>query len=396
VPFGVVDEGARDPMEHVVPGSVGVPRRRLAETRRELAQQHEADARVSLDEPQKVDRRDRLHDDVVERDHRGRPRGIRAGECVEISDELPRPAHSDEDIATVCGGADDFQAARPDHEDVIAAIALEDDERPAVEPAHDTEIVELCLQARGERREGAVGHDQTVSPAVTLRGQMTAKNGAARPCSTGRHHARCPHGRYRSLIQSGMALTGSWIVREMPDDWARSSTDDVTVAHRRSERDPDPSFEEWFRRLHPFAYKVGYRFRRGDTGFAEDVAQESLARAYAAWSRIHDHPNLEAWITVTALRVSFELDRQQRRAGRRASTTAVSDPSTEEQRLADADLLTRALGRVSARQQQVLMWRFYFDQSVQQTAQRLGLTESKVKDATHEAVIKLAPVLRRA
>ena len=50
--------------------------------------------------------------------------------------------------------------------------------------------------------------------------------------------------------------------------------------------------------------------------------------------------------------------------------------------------------RLSARQQQVLVWRYYFDESVQQTAGRLGLTESKVKDATHEAVTKLGRLLR--
>ena len=53
-----------------------------------------------------------------------------------------------------------------------------------------------------------------------------------------------------------------------------------------------------------------------------------------------------------------------------------------------------ALRRLSTRQQQVLVWRYYFDESVQQTAGRLGLTESKVKDATHEAMTKLGRLLK--
>jgi RNA polymerase sigma factor (sigma-70 family) len=68
----------------------------------------------------------------------------------------------------------------------------------------------------------------------------------------------------------------------------------------------------------------------------------------------------------------------------------------QEQRVADADELTRALRRLSSRQQQVVVWRFYFDQSVEQTADRMGLTASKVKDATHEAVIKLGRLVRSA
>ena len=149
----------------------------------------------------------------------------------------------------------------------------------------------------------------------------------------------------------------------------------------------------WFPRLLRFAYHVGYRFRGGDTTFAEDVAQEALTRAYAAWNRIRDHPNLEAWITTTAFHVSLELSRQQQRAGRPQTSTPVDVPG-DEQRVADADELAHALRRLSARQQQVLMWRYYFDESVQQTAGRLGLTESKVKDATHEAVTKLGRLLR--
>ena len=71
------------------------------------------------------------------------------------------------------------------------------------------------------------------------------------------------------------------------------------------------------------------------------------------------------------------------------------DVPGEEQRVADADELVHALRRLSSRQQQVLVWRYYFDLSVQETAGRLGLTESKVKDATHEAVSKLGRLLQR-
>jgi RNA polymerase sigma factor (sigma-70 family) len=90
------------------------------------------------------------------------------------------------------------------------------------------------------------------------------------------------------------------------------------------------------------------------------------------------------------------LEQSSRRAEERpdAARTTVDVPG-EEQRLADADELAHALGRLSARQQQVLVWRYYFDQSVQETADQLGLTESKVKDATHEAVTKLGRLLDR-
>jgi RNA polymerase sigma factor (sigma-70 family) len=65
----------------------------------------------------------------------------------------------------------------------------------------------------------------------------------------------------------------------------------------------------------------------------------------------------------------------------------------EEQRVADTELVAHALGKLSERQQQVVLWRYYFDQSVHETAERLGLTDSKVKDATHEAMSKLQRIL---
>jgi RNA polymerase sigma factor (sigma-70 family) len=154
------------------------------------------------------------------------------------------------------------------------------------------------------------------------------------------------------------------------------------------------SFESWFPRLLPFAYNVGYRFSGCDRTFAEDVAQESLTRAYAAWNRVRTHPNLEAWVTTTALHVALEMSRQRRRAGWSDGSPVVVEVPGDDQRVADADELAHALERLSSRQQQVVMWRYYFDQSVEETAGRMGLTPSKVKDATHEAVTKLARTIK--
>ena len=151
------------------------------------------------------------------------------------------------------------------------------------------------------------------------------------------------------------------------------------------------SFEAWFPRLLPFAHNVGYRFFGRDSTLAADVAQEALTRAFTAWGRIHDHPNLEAWVTTTAFHVALELSRQQRRLER--SSSQMTEVPGDEQRVADRDHLARAMRRLSSRQQQVLVWRYYFDYSVEDTAQQLGLTESKVKDATHEAVTKLGRLL---
>ena len=151
------------------------------------------------------------------------------------------------------------------------------------------------------------------------------------------------------------------------------------------------SFEAWFPRLLPFAHNVGYRFFANDQALAADVAQEALTRAFVAWQRIHDHPNLEAWVTTTALRVALEMCRQQHRLER--PTTVRGEIPSDEQRVVDGHALARALSRLSKRQRQVVVWRYYFDSDVEETARRLGLSESQVKDATHEARKKLVRLL---
>src|SRR5262245_41253149 len=114
------------------------------------------------------------------------------------------------------------------------------------------------------------------------------------------------------------------------------------VGARREGRrtgDGGKSFETWFPRLLPFAYNVGYRFSGRSAPFAEDVAQEALTRAYGAWERIRDHPNLEAWVTTTAFHVAVELSRQQLRAGRAEAAPKLVDVPGYEQRVVDADEL---------------------------------------------------------
>ena len=91
---------------------------------------------------------------------------------------------------------------------------------------------------------------------------------------------------------------------------------------------------------------------------------------------------------------TLEMSRKQRRAGRPDASPQLVEVPGQDQHVADADELARALRRLSTRQQEVVVWRYYFDESVEETATRMGLTPSKVKDATHEATTKLARVIK--
>ena len=71
---------------------------------------------------------------------------------------------------------------------------------------------------------------------------------------------------------------------------------------------PD-GFDLAFENLYRLAYRVAYRIL-GDQGDAEDVAQETLARAVVRWPRLKDRP--EGWVTRVASKVGTSSPRQAR------------------------------------------------------------------------------------
>jgi RNA polymerase sigma factor (sigma-70 family) len=146
-------------------------------------------------------------------------------------------------------------------------------------------------------------------------------------------------------------------------------------------------FTDRFDELYTLAYTFAARFLSADGQSAQDAAQEALTRLYARWDTLQRHPNLPAWTIEATRRVCLEMVRSR---GRRWPFRVDDVPDLEPG--LSIDTLARALGRLSEQQRLVIAARYYYGYSVVQTAELLNLTESKVKDATHEAVTKLRRV----
>lgn len=145
------------------------------------------------------------------------------------------------------------------------------------------------------------------------------------------------------------------------------------------------------RRLGLYAYNVATRFFPGRPDLVEEAVQEALTRTCEHWSRAVRSGNAEAWVVNTTTNVCHEKLREEGRGAR---------PSVDLGRLVDgADdiasraLLAGALRRLTTRQRIVVVWRYVFDRSVLQTAAELGLSESKVRDASHNGVKRLQKLL---
>lgn len=153
----------------------------------------------------------------------------------------------------------------------------------------------------------------------------------------------------------------------------------------------EPEFDvDAVRRLGLYAYNVAMKFFPCRPDLVEEAVQETLTRTCERWERANQRGAPEGWVVNTATYVCQEKLREELR-GARFSTPAV--PTDGDEEIVRCELLAAALRRLTRRQRLVVVWRFLFDFSVRDTATALGLTESKVRDASHNGVERLRKLL---
>jgi RNA polymerase sigma-70 factor (sigma-E family) len=132
------------------------------------------------------------------------------------------------------------------------------------------------------------------------------------------------------------------------------------------------SFERSFEGLYRLAYRVAFRIL-GDRAEAEDVAQETLARAVLRWSRLEERP--EGWVSRVASNLA--LDGYRRRARRRR---VLSGPmGVVDERMGERADLVQALRSLPRRQREVVVLRYLADLSESDVAAALGCSAGSVK-----------------
>ena len=127
----------------------------------------------------------------------------------------------------------------------------------------------------------------------------------------------------------------------------------------------------------------------GSRDAAEDAVQEALARA---WERAGTEQirSLPAWVT----RVSLNLSRSRWRRLRAEATATERLGATREQLQADPRPdVEQALTRLSRRQREVTVLRYYLAMDVSEIAGALGITEGTVKTQLFRARRALAELL---
>ena len=136
----------------------------------------------------------------------------------------------------------------------------------------------------------------------------------------------------------------------------------------------DLVFEEAFEDLYARAYGVAYQLL-GRRSESEDVAQETLARAYVRWRKVRSYA--EAWVVRVAGNLAIDAWRRRQRIAPDADAESRGEaaPGPDGQRVD----LHRALDSLSRRQREVIVWRFLADLPEADVAKALGCSVGSVK-----------------
>lgn len=122
-----------------------------------------------------------------------------------------------------------------------------------------------------------------------------------------------------------------------------------------------------------------------DWHLADDLVSTVAGKLYQHWRRVStaDNPDAYAQRVLTTAWVD-ELRRPWRRE--RISDTLPEQAWTPPERVGDREQLVALLAPLGRRQRAVIVLRFYFDRSIEETAELLGISTGTVKSQSARAL----------
>ena len=131
----------------------------------------------------------------------------------------------------------------------------------------------------------------------------------------------------------------------------------------------------------------------GDWHAAQDLTQATLVKLYGAWKRVERSASIDAYARQVMLR-TFLDSRRPRRSTERPMADVPEGAAPVGGDPALRVTLLSALARLPVNRRAVLVLRFWEDQSVEATAEAMGVSISAVKSLTQRALAELREVLR--
>lgn len=126
----------------------------------------------------------------------------------------------------------------------------------------------------------------------------------------------------------------------------------------------------------------------GNRAVAEELAQETLARVWRKWPKVHHLDRPDAWAQRVAINLANSHFRRlvaERKARARAGEIAEPhDPAVE-----DALAVRRAVAALPRRQRAAVVLHYFLDLPLAEVAERMETTVPAVKALLHRAVRRL-------
>ncbi|HEX5826194.1 MAG TPA: sigma-70 family RNA polymerase sigma factor [Candidatus Limnocylindrales bacterium] len=133
-----------------------------------------------------------------------------------------------------------------------------------------------------------------------------------------------------------------------------------------------------------------------DGELARDAVQDALIRAWRDLPGLRDPDRFDAWLHRLLVNACLDIARRRRRRPIEVEISALGEPSTtvdEARRLADRDLVERALARLDPEHRALVVMHYYLGYPLPDAASSLGLSLPAAKSRLHRAMGALRRVL---
>lgn len=134
----------------------------------------------------------------------------------------------------------------------------------------------------------------------------------------------------------------------------------------------------------------------GDAYLAEDLVQATLTKLYVAWPAFRRADNPDGYLRRTLVNALTDERRRWWRRHERSTANLPDRPCIEPVPEDGSDSLRAALHELPPRMRAALVFRYFYDLDIADTADALGCSEGTVKSQTSRALERLRNVLEPA
>ncbi|WP_083449410.1 SigE family RNA polymerase sigma factor [Actinoplanes rectilineatus] len=164
--------------------------------------------------------------------------------------------------------------------------------------------------------------------------------------------------------------------------------------HRGSERsERETEYHELVTRRRPGMLRTAVLLAAGDSHLAEDLVQTTLTRLYLNWTAFRRAGNADAYIRRSL--VNALIDERRRVWRRREQPVADIPDRAPAETAADpaGQAIRQALRELPPRMRAAVVFRYFHDLDVAETAHALGCSEGTVKSQTSRGLDRLRTAL---